>query len=169
MKPLISHDRLLSVLSYDSETGDFTWRVTMGPKARAGMRAGRPLSKDYWRVCVDQQDYSAHRLAWFYVHGTWPVQEVDHINRIKNDNRIANLREATRAENHQNRDLLSSNKSGFAGVHLHSRSLKWRAVISVGGKKVRLGEFPTKELAGAAYASAKAKLHTFHPTAEASA
>ena len=112
-------DRLCEVLSYDPETGDFTWLVTRGHNAPAGTKASQSVnSQGYRQVHVDRVGYKAHRLAWFYVYGVWPQLGLDHINGIKHDNRIANLREATRQQNRLNSRKWRTNhkKSKYHGV-----------------------------------------------------
>lgn len=88
-----------------------------------------------------------------------PSGEIDHINRNKTDNRIANLRSVSRSVNQQNNGLRADNKSGFVGVHWLSTKSRWRAVITLNGKKHLLGSFASKEAAAEAYAKAKASLH----------
>jgi hypothetical protein len=122
-------------------------------KARAGDVAGT-VSEGYRQVCIDSEIHPAHRVAWMIVHGRWPGAFIDHINGDKADNRLCNLREATASENNCNRAKPNTNTSGFKGVHLHRRSGKWKAQISVGGRRRHLGLFLTPEDAHAAYVSA---------------
>jgi hypothetical protein len=102
-------------------------------------------------------------LAWLYVYGKFPEEQLDHINRIKSDNRIVNLRLATNSENRQNIPIYKSNKSGVAGVHWSKKSGKWRAEITFGGRLIHIGFYDNLSDAAAARAAAKAKYHTFHP------
>jgi hypothetical protein len=88
----LTAERLRKRLRYDAETGLFTRRVGSG-HAHAGDMAGSVHSTGYVRICIDGGRYTAHRLAWLYVHGVWPSGQIDHINRNRSDNRIANLRE----------------------------------------------------------------------------
>jgi hypothetical protein len=151
---------LSGVLTYDPDTGIFTWRVSTGPRAKVGAVAGA-LSKDgYIQIRVDGRLYKAHRLAWLWVTGKGPASEVDHINGSKSDNRLCNLRLATPAENQQNqRCSHRDSKSGLLGVTRHRN--RWLARITVGGKNEHLGTFDTPELAHAAYLAAKALYHPF--------
>ena len=111
----------------------------------------------YIVVGVRSHDYAAHRLAWLYVHGVWPVHEIDHINGVKSDNRICNLRDVPKAINSQNKRTTSKNISGLRGV---SPSYKgWQARIVVDGASKYLGKFPTKEAAHAAYIDEKRRMH----------
>jgi hypothetical protein len=107
---------------------------------------------------------SAHRLAWFYVHGEFPKCELDHINGVRDDNRISNLRECSRAENMQNAGMFKTNTSGYTGVTWHKQRRKWAAQIWVNNKRMYLGLRESKEDAYALYLEAKAKYHTFQPT-----
>lgn len=94
----IDQERLREILNYNPETGIFTWRSRKG---RKGARAGSVNNHGYVRIGLDGKQYQAHRLAWLYVHG-WIPEFLDHINCIRHDNRIANLRPATKRENGRN-------------------------------------------------------------------
>lgn len=89
------------ILRYEPDTGLFIRRVTLGRQLR-GSVAGRKIRRGYIKILVEGKSYLAHRLAWFYTYGVWPVNMVDHINRVRDDNRLCNLREATAAENRAN-------------------------------------------------------------------
>lgn len=109
----------------------------------------------------------AHRLAWLYVHGRWPIADIDHINGIRDDNRFTNLREASRAENNQNiRSARSHAISGLLGAHWHRQSGLWYMRIKVDGKSFTKGMFATAEEAHAAYLKAKAEHHPFSTITE---
>lgn len=155
--------RLRELLHYDPETGVFTNRVVR-PRTVLGAVAGGHDSYGYITISVDVRRYLAHRLAWLYVYGEWPSKNLDHINGVRDDNRIANLREATQAQNLQNRAAASIGRSGVLGVGWDSSRKKWVASIKHQGKARHLGRFSTVEGAQAAYLAAKAQLHTFQPT-----
>ena len=105
---------------------------------------------------MDGVSQYAHRLAWLYVHGVWPPHEVDHINGDRSDNRIANLRLATRQQNSENRHGAQSNsKTGLVGVSWHKRAGKWQAHIRVKGRTRYLGLFESTQDACMAYLQAK--------------
>lgn len=154
----ISHDDLKSLVKYDPETGEFIRLVTTGWRSHAGSVAGDMDAKGYWRLRVKTKRYLAHRLAWFYVTGEWPPCEIDHINRIRTDNRWKNLRLADRFQNKRNTPAYRNNKSGFKGVSWSATSKKWRSRIRIGGKEVNLGLFETPEEANKAYLE-KAREH----------
>lgn len=163
----LTAERLRELLDYDPETGVFVWRVGRRGKGALGSVAGSLGPRGYLRLTVDSQDYRAHRAAWLYVHGRWPAAELDHINGQRDDNRLGNLREATHAENMQNRARHRNNTSGSAGVNWCGRKRRWVARICVDGRRRHLGYFATLEAAAAAYLAAKAELHTFQPTLRA--
>ena len=162
-KSALTQEELHQLLDYDPETGVFRWKVNSG-YCRAGQVTAFPTDRGYLRISIQGKIYSVHRLAWFYVHGVWPTQQVDHINGVKTDNRICNLREATNSENNQGRRMRSDNTSGYVGVTWNKSSKKFRAQIKVNGRYVFLGKFATAEEASRRYLQAKAELHTFHPT-----
>lgn len=156
---IVSAERLRELLHYDPETGHFT-RLVSRPHSKVGDVAGCLNNQGYHRICIDYRDYQAHRLAWLYVHGVWPAHQIDHIDLDRANNRLANLREATKAQNSQNlRDARANSKSGFLGVSQSKQAGKWRARIMLDGKEYRLGRFASADLAHAAYVQAKRELH----------
>lgn len=160
----ISLEELHHALDYDQNTGIFKWRFSIR-RVDAGGIAGHQMPDGYWRIGFRKRYFLAHRLAWFYVYGEWPKGEIDHINRQRADNRISNLREATRGQNVHNR--IVKNKTGFRGVYLSESKKKWYAQIKINGKSQHLGFFNTPEEASAAYKTA-AKIHfdTFSPRSD---
>lgn len=151
---LITQDRLKSLLTYDPDTGEFRWRTRRGGNAVSGSLAGARNTEGYVHIQIEGKKYKAHRLAWLYVHGQHP-DEIDHVNRIKDDNRIANLRSVTHAQNGQNQSKPKNNTSGHIGVDFHKRSNRWRARIKIGGKLRDIGYFDSKEAAAKARANAE--------------
>lgn len=161
IKQSLIQDRLKELLDYNPDSGTFTWKVTRTGTAKAGQVAGTPNIGGYVLIRVEGITYMAHRLAWFYVYGVWPAHQIDHINRERSDNRIANLREATNAENQQNCNVRSTNKSGYTGVSWNSDRRKWAAQLWVNGQNIKLGFYKDKVDAAAAYIQAKGVYHTF--------
>ena len=159
----ISQRELKEILDYDSETGVFRWRVNRS-NVKAGSVAGAKRGAGYRVIGIAGKTYLSHRLAWLYVYGSWPRDQIDHINGVKSDNRIANIREANTAENHQNMPRKKGNRSGVTGVHWDSVNGQWVAQIAVQGKRTTLGRFDAIDDAAQAYRDAKALVHTFHPT-----
>lgn len=148
---MLTADRLRELLNYDPETGVFTWRVRRSPTCLKGSVAGAINQvSGYRQIGFDGQDYTAHRLAWLYTKREWPLGEIDHKNRVRDDNRIDNLRDATHSNNSANRLKQSNNTSGLKGVSYHKAAKRWRATI----RKEHLGLFDTREAAHAAYCHA---------------
>lgn len=138
-------ERLKELLDYDSATGNFLWNVDRKGTAKKGTTAGARRSHGYRQIMVDGKMYAAHRLAWFYVHGHWPKHQIDHINHVRDDNRIENLRCATSQQNNQNRSLNCNNTSGVSGVYWFKAGKKWHASIRNNKRAVHLGYFNSKE------------------------
>ena len=157
---MLTAERLREVLSYEPETGEFTWLKPnpIGHRVKSGDLAGY-FVQGYRRIAVDGRTYLGHRLAWLYMKGEWPANQVDHIDGNRGNNVWRNLREATHAQNHFNIGLTASNRTGFKGVSWFKKTRKWRARITVNRKEKTIGYFDTKEEAHSAYMSAANKLH----------
>ena len=154
---MLTQARLKELLDYDPETGAFVWKQKLNRSTVVGSKAGTVNTHGYVRITIDGKKHQAHRLAWLHTYGCWPDKEIDHINRIRTDNRIANLRDTDK--NQWNSGKQVNNTSGYPGVSWHKWSKKWLAQIKVYGKTMRLGLFDTLEAANAAYMAAKEKLH----------
>lgn len=152
---MLTAKRLREVLSYDAETGVFTWRERISIRIKVGNRAGRVNWKGYRMIGVDGALIMEHKLAWLYVYGEWPSKQIDHINRDKADNRIANLRLATSSQNHINKGLQKNNTSGVKGVIWEPSLGKWRARIKVNGRNKYVGVFASIDDAAAARKTAE--------------
>lgn len=156
MKDILTHENLLQILHYDPETGFFTWKYRHDMAKEwntryAGTQAGYlDPSRGYYRIKINRKFYKSHRLAWLYMTGEWPKDQIDHINRNKPDNRFENLREASQSQNNQNQALRSLvSKSGFKGAHWHKGT--WNSAIQIDGRKVHLGCFRSHHAAHEAY------------------
>lgn len=160
MKQLTA-ERLREMLTYDPDTGVFSWNVPT-KKIRIGDVAGGMNIHGYGVIGIDKHTYLAHRLAWLYVHGVWPANEVDHRDSDKTNNRIANLREATTQQNQHNRVHAQTNsKSGVLGVSRTKVGRPWQAFIKLNGCQKYLGRFSSQNEAHAAYIAAKRQLHPY--------
>jgi hypothetical protein len=162
MSGALTAERLRQVLAYEPESGNFRWlsspTASGRRRTRVGMSAGWLENTGYVRITIDGKTYLAHRLAWLYVHGSWPTSELDHRNGRGDDNRIANLRDVTHAKNMQN--LVAAHgdsQSGRLGVY--PTAGRWAASITVEGRYVWLGRFDTAEQAESAYREAKTRHH----------
>lgn len=140
----INRDELVSILNYDANTGIFIWKKPYGTRVPPGSVAGTLDANGYVRIKINGSKYQAHRLAMLYVYGTLPPSDTDHINRIKSDNRISNLRHATRSENKRNTPANKNSKSGIKGVHQRENG-KWRASYWDGTRNINLGTFERLE------------------------
>jgi hypothetical protein len=154
----LSAERLREVLNYNPRNGVFTWRIMLSKNVPAGSVAGFVTQLGYRTIKIDGQAYQAHRLAFLYMTGEWPVDQVDHMDGDGTNNRWRNLREASASLNQQNkRRGMSNNKTGLLGVSPCKEAYK--ATISIRGKVMHLGTFKRAEDAYAAYVDAKRKHH----------
>jgi len=152
----LTAERLRKKLKYDLDTGHFYWRRKWASGCRTDKPAGGPdCNKGYHVIKVDGRRYYAHRLAWLYTFGSWPLHYIDHINQDRSDNRIANLRPATESENSCNRIGMSA--SGVKGVYWTDEG--WATMIQKDGKRTWLGKFQSLEQARITYNAAAALLH----------
>jgi hypothetical protein len=140
---LIAIDRLHELLSYDPETGEFTNKVRRSANAPAGAKCGCVNRHGYVVGRLDDRLYYMHRLAWAMTYRGWPPKgmDVDHIDRDKANNRISNLRLATRSQNMANRVPKTLPKSGARGVYFDRRKRKWSVRISMDKRNIDLGAF----------------------------
>ena len=156
---MITVERLREVLSYDPITGFFTWRLSIGRRAKVGARAGSFRKDKYLAIAIDHVTYKSSRLAWLYMTGEWPGKIVDHKDRDKTNDSWENLRLATRRENNANKTRQVNNKAKFKGVNWHKASGRYVAQISNHGKKEHLGLFDTPEEAHEAYIRRAKEVH----------
>lgn len=159
-KPIVDAAQVRELLNYDPETGVWVNRTKRRPQSPAGSIAGGVGANGYRYIALNGRRYLAHRLAWFYVHGVWPVAEIDHRNTKRDDNRLENLREATRSLNCQNQCVpQKKGTSGYLGVTWDRRKGKWQAQIKANSARNWLGYFDAPEAAHEAYVEAKRRLH----------
>jgi hypothetical protein len=160
---MITIERLKDVLGYCEVTGNFYWRKKLSKKTVVGAFAGTSDLKGYRNIRIDGVIYRAHRLAWLYVYGEMPNGEVDHINGVKFDNKISNLRVTTRGENAQNQTRPSRRSTtGYLGVSVtKNKSNPFRAEIRINRVGRYLGVYETAKEAHEAYLMAKKDLHPF--------
>lgn len=154
--PPVTQERVRYLFRYSRKTGLFVRRAKSGPRSQAklGEVAGHKSKKGYVVIKINENAYKAHRLAWLYVTGKWPEDQIDHKNHVRHDNRWKNLREATNAANQQNRNRpRKDNGIGLMGVSRNRSGFK--ATI-----QIHLGTFSSKKAAHAAYLKAKRELHT---------
>lgn len=150
-------------MRYDPETGRLFWQkrddVTQRWNARfPGKEAFTSCDgHGYRRGKINGRDYQAHRVIWAMQTGAWPVSEIDHINGVKTDNRMQNLREATRSQNQHNKGVNAHNSIGLKGVSPYRD--RWQARIAVNGVNKHLGIFATPSEAHQAYCAAAKRLH----------
>ena len=133
-------EELKKLFRYDETTGKLFNRINRGSTARKNIEAGS-LNRGYRVVRIDGVIYSVHRIIWKMETGTDPIDELDHVNHHKSDNRMENIREVTRQEQCRNRSISDINTSGTTGVSWHSGTKKWRVRIKVDGKCISLGLF----------------------------
>lgn len=151
--PSFSHEELLKKVRYDLADGEFYWLSACRLKSIIGKKAGYlnvgNLGKTYRQINIFGNKVLAHRLAWFYVYGKWPNGTVDHVDNDGLNNRIGNLRECTQQQNTRNVER--------KGYTFSKRDQRFVAQIMISGKHLRLGSFPTAELARQAYLNAAKK------------
>lgn len=153
IKPLPPRARLIELLDCNPRTGMLTWRVSRRSKAKKGTRAGCLKPFGYRQVTIDGVLYQEHRIIFRICTGIDAGDfEVDHKNRVRDDNRISNLRLATSSQQ-------NTNQEGIAGCTFSKVRGKWQATIRIDGVSTNLGYWPTQEIAQAVYATAAKEIH----------
>ena len=149
-------EEMKQYLSYDPETGHFTWiKLKLFSHLKVGDIAGT-LSDGYILINFNYKKYRAHRLGWLFTYGKWPNNHIDHIDGNRSNNKINNLRDVTPQENLFNIKKVRAG-SGYIGVY--KRKYSWQTRIGLNGKDIHIGYFKTPELASEAYQAAKLKYH----------
>ena len=133
-------NHLKELFRYDPETGFIYW-IAKGKGKIKKKPAGSKLFSGYIGICIGSKRIQAHRIAWFLHYGQWPDKQIDHINGIRTDNRIVNLRLATNSENGKNHGKNKNNTSGYQGVYWDKANVKWRAIIKFNNKSISLGRY----------------------------
>jgi hypothetical protein len=145
---MITAELAQQIWEYDSETGVMAWKIKPCQGVSVGQIAGWANSRGYLQVMYKGKRYTVHRLAWLITTGEWPVNEIDHINGVTDDNRILNLRDVPRSQNHQNRPCHRAGQLRF--TTFNKASGKWRAQApGIKGKQKYLGYYSTMEEANA--------------------
>lgn len=152
----LTYSRLIELLDYDPSTGFFCWIAKSSP-SHNNLKLGAAITTvgadGYIKIVIDGESYKAHRLAWMFVHGSFPSKIIDHINRDKTDNRISNLREVSHVGNSLNTNRVVNAK----GYYWCNTYKKWRSQISLDGKRKNLGYFINEQDAKRAYENALSK------------
>ncbi|OZI56775.1 HNH endonuclease [Bordetella genomosp. 4] len=144
---------LRAMFEYLPDTGDLIWKCDRQKKF-TGSKAGHVEPSGHLRVGIRGRYYLVHRVCWAIYHGSWPEQFIDHANGKPDDNRIVNLRQATRWQNNSNQKLSRKNKLGLKGVHFHRVTGKYAAKIKHRGRSRHLGVYVTPEEAHEVYSLA---------------
>lgn len=165
MDSTLTQQALHLALDYDSTKGTFTNRVRRARAAPGSLVGTTSKTTGYVEITLHGRRYQAHRLAWLFTYGEWPLHDIDHLNGVRHDNRLCNLRSATRSENTLNRHAPSASSAGMLGVcfRKNRKSSPWWAQIQSGGRRVWSGYFSTAEAAHAAYCAKKLELFGFLP------
>lgn len=160
---MLEYREALELFRYDYETGALYWRRRVNNSVPKTLGAGtQNKSSGYINVKVHGRLYPVHRVVMLMCYGFYGEGlDVDHINHVRNDNRLFNLRFVTRSENNKNQSLSSKSATGVTGVYFYKRLQKYVAQIRVNQKSIYLGIFETLEEAAAARAEANLKFN-FH-------
>lgn len=136
----LTQSKLKEILSYNPCTGIFTWKEHRG-RVSKGEVAGCKEHHGYIVILIDKASYKAHRLAFLYMEGYTPENQVDHIDRDRSNNKWDNLRHVSVQCNVRNSGVKINNKSGVTGVTLDKKGMKWISFIGLNGKTIRIGRF----------------------------
>jgi hypothetical protein len=151
----LTQEYLKEILDYNHFNGEFHW-IKRIRGVQIYTIAGTMNKRGYRIIKINGKSYYSHRLAFLWMTGNLPPEQVDHINHQKYDNRWINLRLASHQENQRNANIRVDNKSGFVGVHWDKHANKWVAYINISGKRKHLGLF--KDLAKAIACRKKANV-----------
>ncbi len=147
MLKTLTQEDLHSKLYYDKDTGIFTWLDQKGSKVNGKVAGSLNSQHGYINIQLDGDMHRAHRLAWLYIYGSFPTNQIDHINGIPDDNRLCNLRDVESVYNNRNRSIQNNNTSGVMGVTLDKRYNIWTVRIGTGKERKYIGSFKDKRQA----------------------
>lgn len=133
---------------FEYRDGFLFWKIAR-PHVKIGQKAGTQGDRGYWKITIANRMYRAHRIIFLYHHGYLPT-EIDHIDGDRQNNRIENLRPATRSQNLSNKGLSNNNTSGAKNVSWCKEREKWEVQMYVNKKKTYVGRFDDLEVAKAA-------------------
>lgn len=155
---MITRKQLMSTLDYNPSTGILTWKIHPSRAVKAGDKVTNTSSHGYIRVKIQGREYLAHRLIWLYVYGYLP-KCIDHIDRNRSNNKLANLREATYQNNSHNMGPRKKGSSKYKGVCWCKRRSRWQAEITIRGYCKYLGHYKVEQDAALAYNKAAKRFH----------
>ena len=138
---MIDQETVKKLFHYDAKSGMLLWRNGNGRNVKPWQEAKSLNNCGYYAVKIQGKDYRVHRIIWLYVNGKFPDRYIDHKNRIRNDNRLCNLRDVNTTDNAQNISLPSHNKSGYIGVSWIKSHNSWTVYVKVDKKNKWLGYY----------------------------
>ena len=156
---MLTQERLKEQLSYDPETGHFTQILRTSQRVKVGDRAGSQDPRGYRLINICGRREWEHRLVWLYIYGVFPDFDIDHINGNKSDNRLCNLRAASRSENNCNSVIRSDSTTKYRNVHLFKRTGKYQVQVRFNGKRYNGGYYDTAEQANIIAIAMRKQLH----------
>jgi hypothetical protein len=169
LKQTLGYDRSTGILTWKERPSshfDKAWKAGRWNRRHAGAQAGTTAAtnngKKYCYITIAQKTYMAHRIIWMLETGSFPSEDIDHIDGDGSNNALSNLRAVSPQDNHKNYPLRKDSTSGITGVSWDKKNKKWVARIFVGGKKLHLGRFSVKADAAVARKEADIK-YSFHP------
>lgn len=166
MKP--TQEQVKELFEYDPRNGVFTWKARTCQRNMVGKIAGTLNTFGHRQIRVDGTLRMAHHLAWLYITGEWPPENIDHVNGNPDDNRISNLRLATPKQNQENVKLRCDNSSGHKGVYWNKRERKWVARVQHHKTRIFVGRFDSLTDAVNAVKLTRDDVYTHHRTEYAS-
>jgi len=157
---VLTYELASKYLRYEPDTGKIYWIKDLA-RAKSGDEAGTARKDGYRHIFIKRNGIRSHRMAWLLHYGKLPENSIDHINGVKYDNRIVNLRDVTKRENEKNMPRPANNTSGFMGIYWNKLTKNWRVKIEVDGKQIHVGYFKEKSSAIQARIKANEK-YGFH-------